>query len=323
MPSVVLPPARSKQVESWLTGRGVKFAAPRLIPLDQIKRAESRRNQARAAALDPEVVDRYTTAVRAGEEFPPAVVYRSGQGFILVDGNHRDEAHVKARADSIAAYELAADTPSSLIELLTVEANTRHGQPTDTAWRVKQAMQLLATGEHDMDTITAALGVTVNQITAARRAAKSDARAHRTGVYGWGDIPFTSRALLASLTSDPVFAASAEAVITTAMTTDDLKGLVRQVKAAVSEADALRIVGEVADQRKSQMTGSRKGRQNRLANPRTRVLAALGQVAALTPTELPRLFHTEWDRREVASRCADAAIVLMEMEEVLRDALRS
>ncbi len=320
----VTPPACSEQVESWLTARGVKFKPCRRIPLEKIKHAESRRNQARAEALDPEVVDRYTVAVRAGEEFPPIVVYKAGSGFVIIDGNHRDEAHVRAGVETIVAYEVAEDTPSHLIELLTVEANTRHGQPTDTAWRVKQAMQLMATGEHDMEVVTSALGVTPSQITSARRAAKADERARRLGVYGWEDLPVSTRAILSALTSDPVFVTMGEAVIETSMGSgDELKNLVRQVKSATSEADALRLVGEVADQRKTRMGALKKGRQSRLANPRTRVLAALGAITALTPGELPRLFHTEADRKEVAGRCADAAFVLMEMEEVLRDALKS
>ena len=322
MPTVT-PPACSEQVENWLTARGVKFKPCRRIPLDKIKHKESRLNQARAEALDPEMVDRYAVAVKAGESFPPIVVYKSGSGFIVIDGNHRDEAHVKAGVENITAYEVAEDTPSPLIELLTIEANTRHGMPTDTAWRVRQAMQLMATGEHDIDTVTSALGVTAHQITAARRSAKADERARRVGLFGWDDLPVTTRALLASVTSDPVFVAASEAVIDTKMPADDIKALLKQVKAANSEADALRTVGEVADQRKSRMGVVKKGRQSRLANPRTRVLAALGAVSALTPTELPRLFHTEADRKEVASRCADAAIVLMEMEEVLRRALEA
>lgn len=317
----VTPPACSEQVESWLTARGVKFKPCRRIPLDQVKHKESRRNQARAEALDPEVVDRYTVAVRAGEEFPPVVVYKSGSGFMIIDGNHRDEAHVRAGAESIVAYEVAEDTPSHIIELLTVEANARHGQPTDTPWRIRQALHLLATGEHDADTVTAALGVTTSQITTARRMAKADERARRVGLYNWDALPATTKAILASLTTDPVFVAVAEAVIDTSMPADDVKQFVKQVRAANSEADSLRIAGEVADQRKSRIGAVKKGRKQTLANPRNRVMAALGAVSALTPAELPRLFHTEWDRKEVANRCASAAMVLMEMEEVLRDAL--
>ncbi len=319
-PPTSAPPC-STEVESWLSSRGVQFKPCRRITLDRIKHKESRLNQARSEALDQEVVDRYVVAVRAGEKFPPIVVYKSGSGFMIIDGNHRDEAHLKAGAESITAYEVADDTPSALIELLTIEANTKHGQPTPTAWRVKQALQLLATGEHDTETVMGALGVTLHQVTTAKRLAKADDRARRAGVYNWETIAATSRALLAGLTSDPVFAAAAETVIDTSMPGDEVKTFLKQVRAANSEADALRVVGEVADQRKSRLSAVQKGRRQTLANPRTRVLSALGAITAITPGSLPRLFVTEEDRKEVANRAAAAALVLMEMEEVLRDAL--
>lgn len=316
----VTPPACSEQVESWLTSRGVTFKPCRRIALDRIKRDESRRNQARAEALDAEVVERYTAAVRAGEQFPPIVVYKSGAGFVIIDGNHRDEAHLKARSENIVAYEVAEDTPSELIELLTVEANTRHGQPTDTAWRVRQAMHLLATGR-DEATVLAATGVTRHQITTARRLDKVDERARRLGVYAWDDVPATTRALMASVSSDPVLASMAEVVIDTNMGIEDVRAFLKQVRESNSEADALRIVGEVGDQRKQRQVGAKSAKSRRLASPRQRVLAALGAVTALSPGDLPRLFHTDQERKEVAGRCESAAFVLMEMEEVLRNAL--
>ena len=314
------PPARHEPTESWLTSRGVTFSPPRRIPLEKIKRTESRQNQARAEALLPETVDRYVAALRAGAAFPPIVVFRSGGGYRIIDGNHRDESHVKAGREDIAVYTVADDTPSETIELLTVEANTRHGQPTDQAWLVTQALHLLATG-HDIDTVTSATGVTEGAIRLAKRSIKADERARRLGIFEWERLSTTARASLSAIPTDPVFAAAAEVVLDSGMSTDDLKGFLRQIKAANSEADALRVIGSVAEERKTRRKLG-KGR-NAIANPRNRVLSALGAVTALDPANLPRLFHTDEERKEVAGRCADAAVVLMEMEEVLRRALEA
>jgi hypothetical protein len=318
------PPAPpcSAEVENWLTSRGVTFKPCRSIPLDKIKREESRRNQARAEALDPEVVDRYVVAVKAGEKFPPIVVYKSGSGFVIIDGNHRDEAHLRAKAEAITVYEVAEDTLPELIELLTVEANIKHGLPTSSAWRVKQALHLIATGQ-DPEVVYAATGTTATAVANARRIQKADERARRLGVYNWEVIPATSRTVLVGIQSDPVFAAAAEVVIDTAMTTDDLKPFAKAIRESTSEADALRIVGEVGDQRKDRKGRIKAGKRDRIANPRNQVLAALGSVLAVDPKTLPRLFISEKDRKEVAIRCADAALVLMEMEEVLHHALDS
>ncbi len=316
------PVPADQRTEDWLTSRGVKFSPARLIPLGKIKHAESRHNQARAEALTSEVVDRYTTAVKAGETFPPIVVYKSGSGFMIVDGNHRDEAHVRASCPSIAAYEIDPATSTDLVELLTVEANVRHGQPTDTAWRLRQAIHLIATGK-SMELVTSATGVTKSQIDVAKRIGKADERAHRMGLYGWTNLNALQRQNLATISSDPVFAACAEVVIDTSMTGVDIATLTRQIRAAASEADALRIVGEVGDQRRTHKSSLKNGQRNRMHNPRTRVLTALGAMNALVAGELPRIFKTEDERKEVARRCGDAALVLMEMEEVLRDALGS
>lgn len=322
MATTTRPLMRSQTVEAWLDARGVKYAPAAWLPMSQIKRKESRANQARPDPIIPEVVDRYVVGVRNGDPFPPIVVYKSGNGYVIVDGNHRDESHVKAGEDKIAAYVLDPTTPSEVIEFLTVGANGKHGQPTDTGWRIRQALQLIATGQ-DPDLVYADLGVSKSQIEAARRAAKADERARRVGVYGWDDVSPTSRGVLAAITSDPVFSAAADVAIETAMGSDDLKNFVRQLKAANSEADALRIVGEVGDRRRTRKGNLRQGQRNRLANPRMRVSSALGAIVALNPSELPRLFHTEDERKEIANRCAAAALVLMEMEEVLRDVLGS
>lgn len=314
---------RSEQVEAWLTSRGVKFAPARWLPLDKIKHSESRHNQARAEALDPEVVDRYVVGVKTGDAFPPIVVYKSGAGYMIVDGNHRDESHVRANASQIAAYILADDTPTDLIEILTIEANTKHGQPTNTAWRIKQAIHLIATGT-SAEVATAATGVTQSQITTARRQAKADERARRLGVTGWDTVTPTNRMHLAGVTSDPVFYEAACTVIDTTMASMDLQAFIRQIKAAVSEADALRIVGEVADQRKARMgIKSTAGRHHRLHNPRQRFVTALGALMALEPKDITRAFVTDEERKEIANRCSAAAVTLMEMEEVLDHALRA
>lgn len=311
-------PLRDEKAEAWLAKRGVKFVGPRWLPLDKIKRVESRQNQARADALVSEVVDRYTTNVRAGDSFPSIVTYKNGTGYRIIDGNHRDEAHVRGGRTEIGIYVVDETTSSDLIELLTVEANTRHGQPTDTAWRITQALHLIATG-WDVDTVVDATGVTKSQITMAKRAAKADERARRLGIYGWDDMSQTARGTLATLTTDPVFRAAADVVLDSGMATDDLKDFIRKVKGANSEAEALKVIAETREARKGMK--ATKGKRQPLADPRNRVLSALGAVAALTPEDLPRLFHTDWERKNVAGRCGDAAMVLMEMEEVLRRAL--
>lgn len=308
-----------EDVSKWLTHRGVKHSVPQPINRTQINEKASRSNQARAEVLDPEVVDRYTAAVRLGDEFPPLVVYRQGKGFTIIDGNHRDEAFKKAGKTVVDAIVVADNTPSEMIELLTVEANTRHGKATDMGWRIRQAMHLLAIGLGD-ELVASATGLSKAALLDARRADKGMQRAKKLGVYGYEKLAVRAQSQIAGLALDSVFTAAAEAAIDLDMTIEQVRLLIRDVKALGSETDQLRQVGEVVEALQFD-SGRKKSGRNSLANPRMTVLSALGSVAKIDPKQMPRLFRTNEERKEVARRAANASLVLMEVEEVLNNAL--
>jgi 8-oxo-dGTP pyrophosphatase MutT (NUDIX family)/GNAT superfamily N-acetyltransferase len=57
-------------------------------------------------AVNKDRLSMYRRMARAGEPLPPVVVRRSGQGFNLIDGNHRQEAARAAGLPELAAYEI-------------------------------------------------------------------------------------------------------------------------------------------------------------------------------------------------------------------------
>lgn len=57
-------------------------------------------------AVNKDRLSLYRRMARAGEPLPPVVVRRSGQGYNLIDGNHRQEAARAAGVPELAAYEI-------------------------------------------------------------------------------------------------------------------------------------------------------------------------------------------------------------------------
>lgn len=305
-------------VESWLKTRDVKFEAATSFKIDEIDEQTSQSNQARAEGLERDVLERYVTAMRGGDLFPPIVAYQRGKKLVIVDGNHRATASRKAGAKTIWVYVIDGKTPSETIELLTAEANVRHGQPTDAAWRRHQAVYLLGLG-HPADVVASALGVTKSAVYGARTAHAAGDRAARMGIKGWDTIKETAKERLSSIKSDPVF----EAMVSTVAETDwapgaELSKFIRDVNNAASEAEQLEMVQE-ARERRAFDKAQTKGR-NRISNPKQQVLMSLGSVLAMDSKQLRRLFITDDERREIARRLGDASLKLMECEEALRDA---
>lgn len=312
-------PICSEMVEEWLRGRGVKFKPCRNIPLSSVDHAGSRRNQARREAIDSSVVETYVQALRNGDKFPPIVVIASNAGkYTIVDGNHRDEAYVRAHRDDVCVYEIDPDTDSVTVELLTAEANVRHGLRTDAEWRGHQAAYLIANGV-DLITVASATGLSKSAIESAQRAQKADVRAARAGIKGWKDIPMTTRAMLGPIKSDPVFLALAALVAEYRPSMQDISDAVRGAKVASTEAEAMRIIGDLEETitARRRITGQTK--RTVLSSPRMRIVTALGAVLAINVEDVPRMFRTQRERDEIKDRSARAALVLMEIEEALRD----
>ena len=307
-------------VAEWLASKGVNFTELD-VTLAKIKEKESRQNQARAESLLPEVVERYTIAAKAGEKFPPLVGYMSGKGIILIDGNHRHEAYKRAGVNKFKLLLVAEDTTTEQIDLLTVEANRYHGAATDTQWRTRQAVFLLAQG-HTPESVAQATGLTEASVRDARRAQRACERAVKLGIFGFQNITTKGQAMLGALTLDGVFIAASEMVADTQLPQERIRILVRDLKELGSEEQQLKHITEFTEARKFELKRKTNAHKKSLSNTRQRVLMALGAITNLDATRIPRDFRTNEERKEVARRAADAALVLMTIEEVLNASLQ-
>jgi predicted transcriptional regulator len=113
--------------------------------LAEIDMQHSLKNQARLVEpISEDLVTQYAADMTHGDEFPPIVVWRNKDTYIVVSGIHRTLAAMAAQT-SLSAFVLT-DTDQRAISVLTYEANATHGRSTTTAERIQQALFLVDGG---------------------------------------------------------------------------------------------------------------------------------------------------------------------------------
>lgn len=91
--------------------------------------------------IDEATVAEYAENIRAGDEFPPVLVYFCGINYWLTDGYHRYHAHKRAERVSILC-EIVHGTQRDAI-LHSTGVNSRHGMRRTNADKRKAVMTLL------------------------------------------------------------------------------------------------------------------------------------------------------------------------------------
>lgn len=295
--------AAKVEVEAWLQSHGVEYVGPLQIAMEMIDEKRSRLNQARKDPLVADSVERFAGAMKDGAVFPPIVVYPVAGKVVIVDGNNRQAGARRAGQGFIAAYLIAETTPSELIQLMTVEANGRHGVTPDAQWRTRQALHLTTLGFTDAQAAKAA-SVTVQQLRTARGIQEADARARELRIGGFSDLPGTSRQALGVLRDQAVFYQAAKTAINTGMSIDDIRNMTREVKGCASEEDRLRVVTRIANDRSIEAQTKRGTGQaaNRVKSPKTALITGVGQLMSVKEDDLCRQIITAHDRDLITNR---------------------
>ncbi len=305
---VTAPVAALVEVEAWLQRHGVQYAPPSAVPMSVIDEKKSRANQARRDPIVAESVDRFTAAMKAGQVFPPIVAYPSGGKLVIIDGNNRQAAARKAGTDTILGIIIAEDTPSELIQLLTVEANAHHGVTPELSWRIQQANHLRSLGYSDQQAADAS-SIGVQQLRAARAAQEADQRARALKVAGFSAMAQVSRQSLNVLKDEAVFYQAAKVAVETGMTSEEIRDLVRTVKSLPSEGARIEHIGSVAKTRGiERATKKALGRtMSRVTSPKQSLVAGIGKVLAVDEAALVRQVVTSHDRDQINDRLKQLA----------------
>lgn len=305
----------SASVEQWLQKFGVKYSHLLNLPLSQIDEKRSRQNQAREVAVIEDSVNRYATALRNGDQFPPVVGYLAGGRVVLIDGNNRDAAHRKVHgaAGTIKAYVLDPETPSETIHLMTVDANSHHGVTPSLQWRLTQANFLVGIG-HSMDSACAAAAVTKAQLQDFRRAINAEQRAKSLKVHDFASLPTSSKMKLGALASDPVFIQASRVAIDTSMKSDEVAHFVREIKAKTDESGMIGYIGTVAEKRKMEAAAiAALGKPVQIKSPKQGLITGIGKIMHAQPGDIARSVVTDNERAELVKRCNEAGERLMEI----------
>ncbi len=304
--------ASAVTVEAWLQRRGVKYAPAALIPMALIDTKRSRQNQARRDPIVQDSVDRFTQFMKQGRPFPPIVLYQYGNKLVVVDGNNRHEAAGRAKKDHILGIIIDPTTDGDLIQLLTVEANSAHGNTPPVEWRIRQAQSLTQRGHSDADAAEAA-GVTLLQLKNARSAAEADGRARKLGIYGFAELSQTHKKDLNVLRSDPVFLAAGRLVASKRLNHESTKNLIREIKSCRSEADQLKVI-ETATKAHELEQATKKAMKKGVSSPKNSLVAGIGLVLKCDPAALVNQIVTPHDRDVIRKRLREAEDAILEIQ---------
>jgi ParB-like chromosome segregation protein Spo0J len=309
-----------------LTDRGFTWEFRTGIPLEEFDEERSLHNQARVGKpLDRGTVDRYVAALGNGDVFPAILTAETSQTapLLIADGNHRFQAHKTAGAKELDAYVILGAQPSA-ITMLTFEANTRHGLPTNETDRLHQALYLL---DNNVSAEEAArrLGLKVHTLRAAANLANVDRRADEAGLLRtrWDKLPAAVKNRLGQISTDEGFAAMAKLTLDAGLRTEDVSAAVGQLNALRSSAKQVQYVTALRNTYAEDLqTGGVKqdtktiGRQTR--SPKTAYGMTLGQLAVLPAPSSITQFMTDADRPEWLRRTEEAIARLTEIRDALK-----
>lgn len=286
-------PPKNEAIEKQLADKGVAYSLAE-INLEQIDEERSRNNQARIATpLVSSVVETYVAAMQRGDEFPPLLTYKlkSGDRYVIIDGNHRYVAAKAAGVKTLWVYVVAQDTPSELITMLTYEANTKHGLPTSEAERARHAVYLIENAGESIKNAAARMNLSQSFLAKHYTKVRSDTRAGQCGIpeARWHEMSPSIRARLNSLSIDETFKAATEYVIKVRLNTEETESLITRLNKEGSVVEQLRLINqeEQANQTRIRdvVSGKLRPKQQTMTGPRRTFYNSYVQLNAVSASD--------------------------------------
>lgn len=97
--------------------------------------------------INEQTIEDYSDAIKAGDEFPPVLVYFDGVHYYLTDGYHRYHAHKKAGKAGIVCEIVNGTFRDAVLRATSV--NSKHGMRRTYADKRKAVMTLIEDFEWD------------------------------------------------------------------------------------------------------------------------------------------------------------------------------
>lgn len=307
---------------TWLDELGVTHTLHKALDLDLVDTDASLRNQARFEPLDHDTVDTYAAAMTAGDQFPPIIVHhaksaRAKQPYVILSGNHRYHAAVKAEV-KLAAYVVdRVDDPTVLLRI-AYQDNATHGLALSRPERIRHALHLVDNGFTQADAARC-VGATDAQVSDALRVRGARERAADAGITGFDTLPESVQMKLCRIDWDAPFHAAARLTVRARLSAPQADELARAVKAAKSETAALDAVEQLEAMHRERIQASAGGMRKRTVSGRSALLGACTQVQNLSQPDVIRSVIDDQDAAILRRSCVKAIEKLQSLAASIGD----
>lgn len=318
-----LEPGRDPRLEALLERHHVEWTFDPAYPLADIDITRSLKNQARADSepLLEETVELYTHHYREGVTFPGLLLRRTSpraRKTYALGGNHRTTAALAAGHTTHPAY-IVVCTDEAATSLM-YEDNMANGAQLPKRQRLAIAAYLCGIG-YTQDRAAREMGVTQAEVSNFRKLHDTNMRAVDAKVTGFEDLPAGLRVELGRIQSDPVFAETARLMVATKMQGTDATRVIKTVKAARSDEQALRFVGSEFESRREEVqrahAGAKAGKYQKRTSYGT-LNAALTDIAGLNPRDVAGSIPPSANKAQLRERLRAAAETLFEIAKAVK-----
>lgn len=225
-------------IEAMLAEYGIEWRYDDAIPLAEIDKDRSLRNNVRTNPLIPENVDSMVMALKNGADLPPIIVTREGKKYLVWSGNNRTAGHVGAGRKSIPGYVVPSTTPPEVLRMIAVEENRGGTWANSKAERLDHALDLFSTGKFTLKALAQRLDLSESEISAERSLRAGATRADRLGVLKqWERINKGSRGKFEQIGLDEPYKAAIVLAADAGLKNDLVMELVNGIKAITEGVD--------------------------------------------------------------------------------------
>lgn len=280
--------ATREQIEQMLRDKGVEWNFFDEFDVEAVDIPKSLANQARLGQpLNMEHVENLKEGMKRGDQFPALVLYKTGNKFVVIDGNHR----VAAASETgyiPAAYVVSKNTPAQVIVMLTYEANTKHGLPTNQNERARHAVYLVENANETLTNAAARMNIPLNFLSRFYSVYRADNRANQLGVPAaqWRELHIGSRRRLNALLDDDVFKSAVDYAFKARLNATEVDELVTRLRTMTSTAEQLKTINADLDNQGERLaavaTGEVRPRRVRLGGPRQSLRSSIYMIESLT-----------------------------------------